>query len=368
MQPSAAAKLFAQWAMFEGMMPYSGPQVQAVGDAELALMGPLTDDGKVILRTRQVVTVGFDVGERAIDVFTRRALPISKKVRGKLPAQIDDVAIRYRQGHQAPVGGVEPAAPFAGPAYTIRQQHGRDVLACGSSISVGNARDAGTLGCLVRDATGQLYGLSNNHVSASCSHAPFGLPIVAPGIIDVLPNSLNPFTLGLHSRALPMVPGTTDNVQAHSNRDAAIFQILDENVVTSFQGNAYDTPVAFMDPSGGMEVEKVGHTTGYTTGVVIAQLNGAFPVTYLSAHHNFNGNVFFDPVFVVAGNGDLFSDHGDSGSLVTTVDAQGVRHAVGIVIAGMPDATAPGGKLTLILPIGPALNDLQVQLVSGLNV
>lgn len=350
-------------------MGFTGSLPAPLAPAVAAQIDPVTDAGKNALRTRHVVTVGFSDGDHAIDVFTRRALPVSRKLRALLPNRIDDVMIRYRQGHQTPVGGVEPAAPFAGPSYTIRhsQVHGRDVFACGSSISVGNARDAGTLGCLVRDAAGEIYGLSNNHVSASCSHAPIGLPIVAPGIFDVLPNSLNPFTLGLHARALPMVPGTVDNIQAMDNRDAALFKIIDADVVTSWQGTAYDTPATWQMPVGGMNVEKVGRTTGHTRGVVVSQLNGAFPVAYSAPLYNFTGSVYFDPVFAVVGLGELFSDSGDSGSLVTTVDVAGNRHAVGIVIAGLNDASAPGGKLTLILPIGPTLDALGAQLVSGLN-
>jgi hypothetical protein len=95
---------------------------------------------------------------------------------------------------------------------------------------------------------------------------------------------------------------------------------------------------------------------------------GAFPVNYTAALYGFNGSVLFEPVFCIVGNGSIFSDSGDSGSLITSVDANGNRIAVGLVFAGMSDVNAPGGKLTLALPLEPVLNQLGVTLVSGHNV
>src|SRR5271156_3688862 len=123
----------------------------------------------------------------------------SKKLLASIPASVDDVAITYRQGVQTPIGGT-PSVPFGAPPFVVRNSPAGDRYTCGSSISVGNFRDAGTLGCLVRDGAGVLYGLSNNHVTGSCSFAGVGLPILAPGVYDVAPNSLPPFTLGFHHR------------------------------------------------------------------------------------------------------------------------------------------------------------------------
>jgi hypothetical protein len=101
---------------------------------------------------------------------------------------------------------------------------------------------------------------------------------------------------------------------------------------------------------------------------VIGQIYGAHPIQYSVPLYQFSGVVPFDPVFAIAGIGQLFSDNGDSGSLVTTIDQNGQRKAVGIVVGGKNDGSAPGGKTTIALPILPILQGLGVTLVSGLNI
>jgi hypothetical protein len=212
-----------------------------------------------------------------------------------------------------------------------------------------------------------LYGLTNNHVSGSCSHADQGLPIIAPGIYDVVAGGLDPFTIGRHHAALPLVPGSPGNVPAQDNNDAAIFRIIDASKVTSFQGNAYDTPATTQMPAPGMQVEKVGRTTGTTRGWVVGQVFGFLSIPYNASLYGFSGAVHFNCLYSIAGHGDLFSDSGDSGSLITSVEADGTRRSVGLVVGGMTDSKAPGGKLTLMLPIEPILASFNVSLVSGLN-
>lgn len=368
MSASQAADLFNAWANHEGMKPGDAIPSSTWNPALVGEIQPVEEAGKTALRSRQVLTVGFSEADQAIVVFTRRPIPMSKKVRTSLPQIVSGYKILYRQGIQTPIGGTEPAIPFGGPAYVVRTTNTGQHLTCGSSISVGNNREAGTLGCLVRDAGGDLLGLSNNHVSGGCNYAATGLPIVAPGIFDVVANGLNPFTLGFHVASLPMVPGAVDNVNAQANHDAAIFRIANPVLVSSHQGNAYDTPSTAIPPVAGMTVEKVGRTTGHTTGQVICQALGALPIGYSAALYNFTGQVYFQPVFMVVGQGDTFSDSGDSGSLVTTVDANGVRHAIGLVVGGMVDGSAPGGKVSLVLPIQPVLAALNLSLVSGHNI
>lgn len=367
MQAAEAAHIFYDWAAESGLISETLVLPKGSTDAELALVKPSTDVGRQLLRSRQVLGVAFNNARSEVIVFTKRIPPKAKKQAASLPFSVDNVSVVYRQGVQEPIGGI-PTVPFGGPAYIVRQAAGAGRYTCGSSISVGNYRDAGTLGCLVRDGNGALYGLSNNHVSGSCSFAGVGLPILAPGIYDVVPNGLNPFTLGLHSRALPMVPGSADNINPLQNLDAAIFSILNDALVSSFQGNAYDTPIAVGPLTPGMDVEKVGRTTGHTRGRVIGQFHGAHPIFYSAAHYNFSGQVYFEPSFTIVGAPDCFSDSGDSGSLITTIDPNGQRIAVGIVVGGMSDGSAPGGKATVALPIEPILNGLNVTLVGGHNL
>lgn len=361
-----AARIFHDWAITEGFIPEASASPTSTA-AELALVSPTTDEVKQILRIKQVQMIGFARESHQITIFTKRATP-NKKQQKILPSIIDDVAIRYRQGLQHAIG--EPPASASGSGFFTRQVNQRFRYACGSSISVGNVAEAGTLGALVRDPAGTIYGLSNNHVSASCNFAPVGMPILAPGVVDVAAGSLPPFTIGFHHRASLMQLGTPSNVNHQANLDAALFRLANPDDLTSFQGSAYDTPTNVATMSPGMTVEKVGRTTGHTTGQVHTEIYGPVPITYRCAAYNFTGMVFFEPMFRLHGTGaSPFSDSGDSGSLVTSLDpATGNRSAVGIIVGGGDDNSAPGGKVSFALPLGPILASLGVALVGGHNV
>ena len=367
MDADHAALIFKSWAASEGLIQDAQGALLAPGAPDFVQINPVTDVGKQILRSKHVSAVAFNASEKEILVFTRRTAPTTKRMLKALPASVDDVAIKYRQGHQEIIGG-PPAVPFGSPPYVVRQSAAGRFYACGSSVSVGNCRDAGTFGCLVRNATGQLFGLSNNHVTGSCSFAPVGLPILAPGVHDVAAGGLHPFTLGTHQVSLPIVTGAPDNVNASENLDAAIFTILNPDAVTSFQGMAYDTPTAAAPISPGMAVEKVGRTTGHTRGTVVAQMHGPFPIGYAAQLYGFAGQIYFEPLYVVAGAPSLFSDNGDSGSLVVNVAPDGSRTAVGLIVGGMADGSAAGGKVTLVLPLETILAKFAVSLVSNHNI
>jgi hypothetical protein len=186
MEANKAAQIFHDWAAAEGLMPDGPTAPLKATPAELALIQPATDRGKQFLRAKQVQCVGFNEPLKKIIVFTKRVAPSSKKQLAALPATIDDIQIQYQQGVQNPIGA-PPSVAHGGPSYIVRNVGGRNYYACGSSISVGNMRDGGTMGCLVRDATGVIYGLSNNHVTGSCNFAGVGLPILAPAVVDVAP-------------------------------------------------------------------------------------------------------------------------------------------------------------------------------------
>jgi hypothetical protein len=366
MDVQTAARVFHDWAVGEGLM--DEPSAEVISSAtELASISNVTDKGTEILRQKRVRAVGFNDALETVTVFTKRVAPISKKQKAALPDKVGDRLISYRQGVSQSINDGPPGT-LGGPVYAMRVQGTSSRYTCGSSISVGNNRDAGTLGCLVRNNLGDIFGLTNNHVSGGCSYAPVGLPIVAPGIFDVAPGVLSPFTLGFHQRAMPLVAGSPGNVNPKTNLDAAIFKLHDPNGVTSFQRDVYDTPSIVAPMKAGMTVEKVGRTTALTAGVVSSQIYGAQQIPYQAQLYGFSGGVSFDPVFAISGNTTLFSDAGDSGSLVTTLDGAGNRKAVGIVFGFLNDAKAQGGKLTLVLPLAPILAGLGVTLVSGHNV
>ncbi|MGV4799043.1 hypothetical protein ACSMEB_08105 [Stenotrophomonas maltophilia] len=360
-----AARIFHDWCVGEGVLvDASGHHGSSA--AEMNLISPSFEAGKLILRAKRIIGIGFNESTSELIAYTKLTAP-AKKALSSVPSKLGTYKITYRQGNINSVGELPPT-PFGGPPYRIHQaKPGGDYYTCGSSISVGNTVDSGTLGALVKDAAGVLYGLSNNHVSGSCSCADVGLPIVAPGILDVAPGSLHPFTVGLHHRSLPMLLGAPSTVSIKANTDAAIFSITAASLLTSMQGAAYDTPAKVGDLVPGMTVEKVGRTTGHTKGYVVSEMYGPIDVAYSAKQYGFTGAMFFEGVMVINGTTELFSDSGDSGSLITSVVA-GERVAVGIVFAGAADSRAPGGKVTLALPLRPIINALGVTLVSGHNV
>lgn len=228
---------------------------------------------------------------------------------------------------------------------------------CGTSVSTGSDISAGTFGCLVRDADGRLLGLSNNHVVGQCNDAILGLPIVAPGLLDVQAGGLDPFTLGHFDNLCQVTHGIPSNVATDANLDAALFTIRDEDAVTSMQQHFYDTPVIVTPSTADTVVEKVGRTTGHTTGLIDSiAVNG---VAVRMEAFGFKGRVFFDRCIEIRGRSD-FALRGDSGSLVVTEERDGKRAAVGVVFAVNVDR-----GITYAAPIQDILDRFNVQLVGG---
>lgn len=250
----------------------------------------------------------------------------------------------------------------------IHNGRGANRYACGSSISPGNSASAGTLGALVSDQNMKLFGLSNNHVTGLCNHSQVGVPILAPGVIDVHAGGIHPFTLGFHHAVLEMNIGTQGNIDVSKNSDAAIFGVLNPDSVSSSQGSIYDTPVNVVDPTDGMAVEKVGRTTGHTKGKIIGKELMPIAVNYSAPNFGFSGNILFEDVWIVHGDEAAFSQPGDSGSLIVQIDDNGVRSAVGLLFAGGTDSLGPENHRTFFLPIRPILEKFGVQLVGGHNV
>ena len=324
--------------------------------------GDIGAEAESILREKGIVFLSYNEAERTINIHTK--VNILKKEEKVLPVCIKGCLLKYSKSNidniGASVGGPQ-SAPY-------KSSSDNDVYFCGSSISLGNEASAGTLGCLVKDENGKLFGLTNNHVSGACSHAQPGMPVVAPGLVDVKAGGLDPFTIGHHARVLEHFVGTGGNVDIWLNSDAAIFSIKNEGKVSSMQGTSYDTPVNVLDPIAGMKVEKVGRTTGFTKGVIDGLVHGPIRVNTHSAVNGFSAGMFFCNVFAVVGTASHFSDGGDSGSLVVHVDDTGNRHAIGLVFAGGAEQKAPGGKISYMLPLRPILERLRVEIVNGHNV
>ena len=249
----------------------------------------------------------------------------------------------------------------------VRRHGGR--LACGSSVGLGNQRNAGTLTALATSEqdSEHLYGISCNHVVGGCSTARPGTPIVVPGIQDVSSQHAEIHLIGDHFAAAPMSQGLPSVSNISTNRDLACFELREPGLVTSMQGSgddAYDTPVTFAKVQAGLAVQKWGRSTGLTRGRISNVIYGE-PVEYnVTSYYGpvysqvFKGTVYFKEIYEVEGR--PFSLGGDSGALVVTRTA-GDEKVVGIVIAGSQ-------QKSLVLPLKPALDVLKLSLVSGHNV
>lgn len=307
-----------------------------------------------VLRSKVVAGTLYNEAEKTVYILTRKRL--SATAQKSMPSWHSGVTVKYLHFGQAQAGCQAQAAD--GASYREVAGH----YACGSSIHPARYPGAGTFGCLLRDADGQLYGLTANHVSGLGNYADEGEKILAPGHFDISPKGRDPFTIGVHVKALPMNHGSPTNVNIDENTDAAVFQIRNPENVSSSQGGYFDTPAVVTQPIGGMAVEKVGRTTGYTTGRIIGLTPNPVAVGYQLPAVGGNATVYFNQLITVTGeNGAPFSLPGDSGALVVGMAPDGHPAAVGLVIAG----TNTG--YSLILPIGPILTALNMTLVSQHN-
>jgi hypothetical protein len=264
----------------------------------------------------------------------RRALLDSERLKAILDAASGEADVRY-------VGRVEKLQ--AGPQSRHRPLAG--------GISVGHhAITAGTLGCFVQSPEG-LAILSNNHVLADENRAQRGESIIQPGSLDggSLPGDVVA-TLGQY---VPLQSGAVNRL------DAALAPLLDglapDNGAMLKGGTPYPTPISPEDALG-LEVIKLGRTTGHTRGFVSAFNVNRLGIAYDTAESMiFDGQIEIEPL----DSGTDFSDGGDSGSLILTADE---RRPVGLLFAGGDQGGVDGGPVTYANPIQEVLDALHATL------
>jgi len=207
---------------------------------------------------------------------------------------------------------------------------------------------AGTLGCRLRDKKGNVYGLSNNHVFAGENGTNLGV-VIGTNVVQPSPGDDNCITgiatdvIGALFKFKPVATdGTTPNVI-----DSAIIT-TDRKLVsnsTPAPPTAYGAPrtQVWLNPFLGMNVQKLGRTTGFTKGFV-SGLNVQLSLAYG------NGTAFFvDQIEISPTNAPLFSNAGDSGSLIVSDELDGDRFPVALLFAG-------AGPLTAANPIQAVLD------------
>lgn len=227
----------------------------------------------------------------------------------------------------------------------------------------------GTLGALVQDANGNQYVLSNNHVLARSDQASLGASeqIVQPGLIDE-PNTCA--QLGTSSASLTAIGTLTSYVpisNGSANVDAAIARVYPGTVdptgaILEIGPKLVDGTLAAGQPvagtgeavTTGLTVVKSGRTTGLTCST-ISSLNLTVQVPYFKDVAETIPYVTktYTNQIVIAGN--LFSDSGDSGSLV--LDASNSK-PVALFFAG-------NGTESIGSPIADVLNELTTMAASA---
>jgi hypothetical protein len=185
---------------------------------------------------------------------------------------------------------------------------------------------AGTISARVKDAGGNVYALSNNHVYANMNNAHKGDNVLQPGKYDGGDPNNPAHVIGTLYDFEPIKFSLGVNYI-----DAAIAKSSKE-----FLGQSTLTPAGYgipnssvVEPSVNMHVQKYGRTTYLTHGTV-----SAINVTVRVSYGTGKSANFYDQIQISPGG---FSAGGDSGSLIVTDDAN--KNPVGLLFAGSSTTT-----------------------------
>jgi hypothetical protein len=208
----------------------------------------------------------------------------------------------------------------------------------------------GTLGCFVRQAGGDLAVLSNNHVVAGQNRGKKGKDrILQPGGSVGGDDEVAVLTDFVKLKASP--PGASSKRGTVILNDVvAGIATLTENTLST-QGYLHfrglTAPSGTTIPIAGDKVFKVGRTTGLTRGTITEVGVTAGPINYDI------GPCWFRRMLVILGDdGTMFSDLGDSGSVIVKTSGE----VVGLLIAG-------NGTQSYACPIDQVLTALNCSLV-----
>lgn len=244
------------------------------------------------------------------------------------------------------VGRIRPhRADPAGPDVGVLQSRQRPIY---PGLSIGHPGvTAGTLGGFLR-YDGRLHVLSNNHVLADSGQATVGDKALQPGVADGGdPDTDAVGALATFVEFASVAPNLMDVALA----------VVAEGIQadTSAYPGGPILGVAADPPTDGL-VQKVGRTTGLTSGRVTA-----FEVDGITVDYDV-GPFTFDNQIEIEGTGDgPFSEGGDSGSVIWTTTN---RQAFGLLFAGSTMGGSNGRGLTYANPLSVVLTQLDATWVS----
>lgn len=293
------------------------------------------DDNVVGIGIGYKITKGKPTTKRCIRIYVDRK--IAKTAMPSdfvLPSSIKGVAtdvIETGRFHPLPAPvpteqrRLRPAKPGSSVGFQFTGDQARFVM-------------AGTFGAVV-EANGTRHILSNNHVLANENALPVGSLIFQPGLLDHgNPNSDRIATL---TRFVTLQSGQPNAL------DCAIAQILDPKTVSATflpkVGRLKSPqPIAATE---GMRVQKVGRTTGYTTGVVF-DVSADVKIQYDL------GILTFQDQILVRGSTGMFSDRGDSGSVIVDRTTQ---RATALLFAGSASHTIANPLAEVLAQLGVSM-------------
>jgi len=194
----------------------------------------------------------------------------------------------------------------------------------------------GTFGALVKTSR-QVFILSNNHVLADENRMAIGAPIYQPALMDR--GRIADDQVARLSRFIKL------KANRYNRIDAAIAEPLARKLLSRdvlHIGAPAGTAAAAID----MMVHKFGRTTSYTAGR-ITSVDTDVIVEYETGEFTFENQV------IIRGtNGVMFSDSGDSGSIILQ---RGTNAAVGLLFGGSP-------TYTIANHVGDVLRSLRVRM------
>ena len=276
-------------------------------------------------------------GEAEIVVFAKRPISVASTLDG-VPVDIEVTGpIAAVKAAPKPPGG-------GGGATKTPTPTSRFTRPVPIGVSTGNAGEcsAGTIGARVKDGSGHVFALSNNHVYALENKAPLGSQVMQPGLYDTKCAYSATNVLGTLSAFSPV----SFSASASNVVDAAIAATTTADLGNSTPAGGYGAPSSATQAAGvGLAVQKFGRTSSLTTGTVTA-VNGIVDVSYDAGTARFVNQV-------IVQSSKAFLKAGDSGSLLVTNNA--AANPVGLMFAA--DSS---GKYAIANPIGPVLSQLGV--------
>jgi hypothetical protein len=209
---------------------------------------------------------------------------------------------------------------------------------------------AGSLGGFVGPPGGAPALLSNNHVLAGENRGDLGDAILQPAVFDG--GTIDSDRVAALSKFVPL------EIERVNTVDCALAQIDDgvEFDESTLVDDVRLTGVIDVLEAGSVEVEKLGRTTGRTTGRI-----SAFEIDNLTVGYDLGMLRFDDQIEVESLGTGPFSLGGDSGSLVYTSED---GNAFGLLFAGSDQGGRNGLGVTYVNPLTTVLSALDAELLT----